>query len=99
MSTDAERNPLIARSLRWAMISAFGQQSLILISTMMVLDGGVIMARYAFCLLAFWASVPLVLFRRRLTPTKVDLAIMHAGGPISCVIYFTLEFFWGLMGA
>ena len=48
--------------------------------------------RYLFCCLAFWVCVSVTIFRRRLAPTKIDLAIMHMGGPLAWAIYFSLEY-------
>ena len=91
VNTNPERNALIARPLRWAMISAFGQQCVVF--TLQIFDGGAMQGRYLFCCLAFWACVPVILFRRRLAPTKIDLAIMHGGGPLTWALYFALELF------
>jgi hypothetical protein len=72
------------------MLSAFVQQAVILVLAGMILDGGLIaqMCFYAFA--AFWGGVAVILFRRRQSPTKLDLVLVRGGYLLVCIISFFL---------
>ena len=64
-----------------------------------ILDGGVILQLCLFAAVAFWIGVAVIWFRRRSTPTKLDLLVIEAGYLALCVVSFFLSFWvWNRRG-
>ena len=88
MNTPSPNKTGIAPSLKRAMTSAFWQQAFILYFYGMNLDSGTTANICGIGIVAFWACVPVILFRRRLAPTNVDVFLIHAGTLITCATAF-----------
>jgi hypothetical protein len=91
--------PHIAPALKSAMLSAFVQQAVILVLAGMILDGGLIaqMCFYAFA--AFWGGVAVIILRRAMSPTKLDLILVRGGYLLVCLIsFFLTQSIWKLRG-
>ena len=73
------------------MLSAFVQQSIILVLGGMILDGGAVAQSCFYAFTAFWAGVAVILWRRSSAPTKVDLVIVRGGFIVLCVLSFFLH--------
>ena len=81
------------------MLSAFVQQSVIMVLAGMILDGGVVAQSCFYAFAAFWVGVGVILWRRAPAPTKVDLLIVRGGFIVLCVLSFFLTHgIWRLRG-
>ena len=90
MDIRSRSKPLIAKSLSVGMLSAFVQQFYIMVFYASSLDGGVTAKVCLIGFASFWACVPVVIFRRRFSPTNVDVFLVHAGTLITCVLAFAV---------
>jgi hypothetical protein len=68
-----------AGTFRKAVWSAICQQVIILCLALNILDGGVVAETCLFALVAFWAGVAIVYFRRRGSVSRIDLLFIEAG--------------------
>lgn len=81
------------------MLSAFMQQSVILVLASMNLDGGNLAQTCFYAFVAFWGGVGVILWCRAPAPTKVDLVIVRGGFIVLCVLSFFLTHgIWNLRG-
>ena len=88
-----------AQTYAQALGSTGAQQLIILLLATMVLDGGVLLEVCLFAAGAFWAGVALIWFRRRGSPTKLDLLVVEAGYVPLCVLAFFLSYWiWSKRG-
>jgi hypothetical protein len=84
---------------RHATRSALVQQALILVLAGMILDGGDVLQICLAALLAFWAGVAFIRWRRPQAPTKLDLVLIEGGYLAICVVtFFAVHFAWYLRG-
>ena len=83
--------PRIAAPLKSAMFSAFVQQVIILLLAGTILDGGVIAQMCLFACAVFWGGVAVILLRRRLTPTNLDLTLVRVGSLLVCFISYVVS--------
>jgi hypothetical protein len=81
------------------MLSAFVQQSVIMVLAGMILDGGAVAQSCFYAFAAFWVGVGVIVWRRASAPTKVDLVIVRGGFIVLCVLSFFLTHgIWHLRG-
>jgi hypothetical protein len=88
-----------AKVLKQALASAGAQQIILLLLASAVLDGGVVLQKFAFGCAAFWIGVGIIRLRRGSIPTKVDLLLIEAGTIPLCVLsFFLCNFIWSHRG-
>lgn len=74
--------PALSTAIRFSIL----QQVIIIMAASSLLDGGAIAQ---ICLLgsaASWTIIGLILVRRRLSPTKTDLALVNVGYLLLCIL-------------
>jgi hypothetical protein len=69
----------ISSSYRQPIFEAVAIQVLLGFLSLMVLDGGTAARFCGLALLAFWAGAIFLIWRRPLTPTKIDLILIRLG--------------------
>ena len=89
-----------AQTYRQAFGSAGAQQLIIFLVAAMILDGGLLLEVCLFAAASFWVGAAVIWFRRRGTPTTLDLLLIEAGNVPLCVLGFFLSYWiWSRRGA
>jgi hypothetical protein len=65
----------------------------------LMLDGGVMAHIALLAILAYWLSVPMIIIRRRASPTRGDLSFVRYGFlATEAAVYFVGQAVWQQMG-
>ncbi len=90
----------LAPQYQSAVIWAAVQQAVAGVLSAMMLDGGVFLEVWCFTILAFWVGVILIVLRRPLSPTRLDvLAIKYGFVPFFIVACWLSFGIWKFRGA
>ena len=82
-----------------AIISALVQQCLVIVLSLMILDGGVIAQICLHAFAGFWGGAGLLIVRRGAAMNRLDLALIRFGFiPVCIMSFFLSHWIWGLRG-
>jgi len=89
-----------ASHLPGAVTSALVQQSVVIVLSLMILDGGVIAQVCLYAFAAFWAGVGVLVARRGPAAlSRLDLGLIRGGYVPVCIIsFFLTHWIWSLRG-
>ncbi len=78
---------------------ALVQQSIVLLLSSLVLDGGDVFHACLVALLAFWVGAIIIGVRRPQTPTRCDLVVIRYGYIPLCILFYrSMQYIWRLKG-
>jgi hypothetical protein len=67
--------------------------------SLLILDGGTVARICGITLVAFWSGVTVLIYRRPLLPSRVDLQVIRFGYlPVVVVAFFLVQWIWHLRG-
>jgi hypothetical protein len=82
-------------AIKWAAT----QQAVTGVVSAMLLDGGVLFRVWCIAFLAFWAAVLLIVLRRPISPTRVDILLIKCGFiPMFIVAFCVSPGVWSYLG-
>jgi len=67
--------------------------------SLLILDGGTVARICGIALVAFWSGVTVLIYRRPVCPSEVDLQFIRFGYlPVVVVAFFLVQWIWHLRG-
>ena len=89
----------ISPSYRKPVFEAVVLQAILGIVSLMILDGGTTARICGIALVAFWGGATVLIWRRPLSPTKIDIELIRLGYlPLVVLAFFLVHFIWTLRG-
>ena len=89
----------ISQSYRRPVFEAVGVQVLLGVLGLLNLDGGTTARICGIALIAFWAGAVVLVLRRPLSPTRMDIALIRFGYlPLLVVAFFLIHLIWTMRG-
>ena len=88
-----------ATHLPGAIISALVQQCVVIILSLMILDGGVMVQTCLYAFAGFWGGAALLMVRRGAAMSRLDLSLIRYGFiPVCILSFFLTHWIWTLRG-
>ena len=89
----------ISPAYRNAVFDALAIQALIAVFSGMILDCGQTARGCGIALLAFWGGAAVLICRRPLSPTRIDIELIRFGYlPVIALTFFVANYAWHLRG-
>lgn len=89
----------ISKAYDRPIFEAVGLQLLVGLLSLLILDGGTVARICGMALVAFWFGAALLIYRRPLSPSKLDLLVIRFGYlPLVVIAFFLVQWIWHLRG-
>ena len=89
----------ISSNYRRPIFEALGLQVLLGLFSLLILDGGTTARICGIALAAFWSGAAVLIWRRPLSPTRMDIELLRFGYlPLVVIAFFLVHFIWTMRG-